>query len=202
MKSLTNILERIKLTKEDISGMIRDAKKEKVTEPEEVVQDTISEKIFSSLQTFEAYIKDIYLLKNQSITGLSTLYEQILRSNESKDLKELITSETGKSLKGGEYQMTSTEGELFDIIDTVIKIPNGHASELWFAIVFKGLVVGGKGDTPDVVVDNETVSLKAYGTATFDFGSLDPETSNHLNSFLMLAQLLTNIETENKSLKK
>jgi hypothetical protein len=30
MKSLTNILERIKLTKEDISGMIRDAKKEKV----------------------------------------------------------------------------------------------------------------------------------------------------------------------------
>jgi len=198
MKSLTNILERIKLTKEDISGMIRDAKKEKVTEPEEVVQDTISEKIFSSLQTFEAYIKDIYLLKNQSITGLSSLYEQILRSNKSSDLKVLITSETGKSLKGGEYTMSSTESELFDIINTAIKIPNGHASELWFAIVFKGLVVGAKGDTPDVVVNNETVSLKAYGNATFDFGSLDPETSKHLNSFLTLAQLLTNLDV-NKS---
>ena len=37
MKSLTNILERIKLTKEDISGMIRDAKKEKVTDENLVV---------------------------------------------------------------------------------------------------------------------------------------------------------------------
>ena len=56
MKSLTNILERIKLTKEDISGMIRDAKKEKVTEPEEPVQDTISEDPFKSAEAFEKYI--------------------------------------------------------------------------------------------------------------------------------------------------
>lgn len=199
MKSLTNILERIKLTKEDISGMIRDAKKEKVTEPEEPVQDTISEDPFRSAEAFESYLRERqYLSETQRITGLSALYQQIMKSSMSSGLKALIISKTGKSLKGGEYPMSSIEGELFDIIETTIKIPNGHASELWFAIVFNGLVVGGKGDTPDVEVGNKTVSLKAYGKATFDFGSLDPETSKHLNSFLTLAQLLTNIDV-NKS---
>lgn len=198
MKPLTNILERIKLTKEDISGMIRDAKKEKVTEPEELVQDTISEDPFSSRQLFEKYIRERYLSKGQSITGLSSLYDQIMQNDMSGELDILITSEIGKSLKSGEYSMSATEGDLFDIIENTVKISNGHASELWFAIVFKGLVVGAKGKTPDVEVGNQTVSLKAYDSATFDFGSLDPETSKHLNSFLMLAQLLTNIDV-NKS---
>lgn len=198
MKSLTNILERIKLTKEDISGMIRDAKKEKVTEPEMPGRNTILEEIFSSREAFDVYIRDTYLLENQSITGLSALYKDIIKNDESDDLIELFNPESSKSLKGGEYPMSSTEGKLFDIIDTTIKIPNGHSSELWFAIVFNGLVVGGKGDTPDVEVGNQTVSLKAYGKATFDFGSLDPETSKHLNSFLTLAQLLTNMDV-NKS---
>jgi hypothetical protein len=198
MKSLINILERIKLTKEDISGMIRDAKKEKVTEPEELVQDTISSDPFSSAEAFNAYIRERYLSKGQTISGLDALYNEIILSNMSSDLEGLVTSDTNKSLKGGEYSIAGVEGELYDIIQRTIKIDNGHETELWFAIIFNGVVVGAEGKTPDVKVGNQTVSLKAYKTPTFDFGSLDAETSKHLNSFLNLAQLLTNLDV-NKS---
>ena len=198
MKPLTNILERIKLTKEDISGMIRDAKKEKVTEPEEPVQDTISEDPFKSAEAFEKYIRERYILKGQGVSGLDSLYITILNDTESDEIQKLFNPKFAKSLKGGEYPITGIEGKLYDMIQDTIKITNGHESELWFAIVFNGKVVGAEGKTPDVRIGNQTVSLKAYGSATFDFGSLDAETSKHLNSFLMLAQLLTNIDV-NKS---
>jgi len=198
MKSLTNILDRIKLTKEDISGMIRDAKKERVTEPEEPIQDTISEDPFSSPQEFDAYIRQRYLSENQTISGLDALYIEILGSNNSDELENLITSKTNKPLKSGEYSISGIEGELYDILKRTVKIKNGHETELWFAIVFKGLVVGAKGLTPDVEVGNQTVSLKDYTETTFDFGTLDDLTSEHLNSFLNLAQLFTSAKV-NKS---
>ena len=198
MKPLTNILERIKLTKEDISGMIRDAKKEKVTEPEELVQDTISEDPFSSPQEFEKYIREKYILKGQGVSGLDALYNTILTDDDSDEIQKLFDPKFAKSLKGGEYPIAGIEGKLYDMIQDTIKITNGHESELWFAIIFNGKVVGAEGKTPDVRIGNQTVSLKAYKTPTFDFGSLDAETSKHLNSFLTLAQLLTNIDV-NKS---
>ena len=202
MKSLTNILERIKLTKEDISGMIRDAKKEKVTEPEELVQDTISEDPFKSAEAFEKYIRERYLSENQIVTGLDALYIRILDDKNSKKLIDLIKSKTGKSLTAGEYSISDTEGELYDILKRTVKITNGHETELWFAIVFKGLVIGAKGETPDVLVNGKTVSLKAYGSSTFDFGTLDNDSSRLLSIFINLTQLLTDISINPVQLSK
>ena len=199
---IDKILERIKLTKEDISGMINDAKKEKVTEPEKPIQDTISEDPFRSAEAFDAYIRKRYLSENQIVTGLNALYQQIMKSSMSSGLKALIISKTDKSLKGGEYPMSSIDGELYDILKRTVKITNGHETELWFAIVFKGLVIGAKGETPDVLVNGKTVSLKAYRSSTFDFGTLDNDSSRLLSIFINLTQLLTDISINPVQLSK
>jgi len=157
---------------------------------------------FRSAEAFEAFIKERYLSENQSISGLDALYNKIILNDISGDLIKLITSETNKSLKSGEYTISDTEGELYDILKRTVKIDNGHESELWFAIVFKGLVIGAKGDTPDVLVNGKTVSLKAYGTSTFDFGTLDNDSSRLLSIFISLCHLLTPISINPVQLSK
>lgn len=161
-------------------------------------RDRSNKNPFRSAEAFGGYIRQRYLSENQSIFGLDALYNEIILSDMSSDLERLITSKTNKPLKSGEYSISGIEGELYDILKRTVKIKNGHETELWFAIVFKGLVVGAKGLTPDVEVGSQTVSLKDYTETTFDFGTLDDLTSEHLNSFLSLAQLFTSAKL-NKS---
>lgn len=161
-------------------------------------RDRSNKNPFRSAEAFDAYIRKRYLSENQIVTGLNALYNEIILSDMSNELENLIISETGKSLKAGEYSISGIEGELYDILKRTVKITNGHETELWFAIVFNGVVVGAKGLTPDVEVGSETISLKDYTETTFDFGTLDDLTSEHLNSFLSLAQLFTSAKL-NKS---
>ena len=200
MKSLTNILERIKLTKEDISGMINDAKKEKVTDPEEVVQDTISEDPFSSLEAFTSFITDTYLVTGQKIEDLSNFYRDTV---DNSDLRKFINNPPNKNLSVGSYPMTDIEKKLYYIINKDVIIPNGHPSELWFAIVFNGKVTGAVGkSTPDIEVGGETVSLKSYDTATFDFGKIDKDSARLLSIFISLSNILTSVPIDHAQLSR
>jgi len=200
MKSLTNILDRITLTKEDISGMIRDAKKEKVTEPEEVVQNTISEDPFISLEAFTSFITRTYLVTGQKIEDLSNFYRDTV---DNSDLREFINNPPNKNLSVGSYPMTDIEKKLYYIINKDVIIPNGHPSELWFAIVFNGKVTGAVGkSTPDIEVGSETVSLKSYDTATFDFGKIDKDSAKLLSVFISLSNILTSAPIDTAQLSR
>jgi hypothetical protein len=200
MKSLTNILDRIKLTKEDISGMIRDAKKEKVTDPGEVVQDTISEDPFTSLEAFTSFITGTYLVTGQKIEDLSNFYRDTV---DNSDLRKFINNPPNKNLSVGSYPMTDIEKKLYYIINKDVIIPNGHPSELWFAIVFNGKVTGAVGkSTPDIEVGSETVSLKSYDTATFDFGKIDKDSAKLLSVFISLSNILTSVPIDPAQLSR
>jgi hypothetical protein len=200
-----NILERITLTKEDIHGMINDAMKnskskentDKVDSTTDISDDFGKIDPFSTFETFSNFIRKRYFPKGQSISGLDAFYKEVILSKNSDEIKNLISSEkTNKTLQQGEYPIDGTEADLYNIISDTIKIKNGHESELWFAIVFKGLVVGSRGETPDVLVKDDTISLKDYTNNVFDFGSLDSDTIKHLNKFISLAVLLTNLEVK------
>jgi len=202
---IDKILNRITLTKEDIHGMINDAmKKTKSKESTDKVDSTpdISDVFdtidpFSTFEEFSNFIRERYLSEGQNISGLDAFYKEVILSKDSDKLKVLISSEkTNKTLQQGEYPIVGTEADLYNIISHTVKIKNGHESELWLAIVFKGLVVGARGKTPDVEVKGDTISLKDYTNNVFDFGSLDSDTIKHLNKFISLAVLLTNLEVK------
>ena len=130
----------------------------------------VNENPFGSFKAFDIFIRETYLAPGQPINGLINFYSDVVSNSR---LQKFILDPPKKNLRTGTYPISGMERELYDIIETGIKIPNGHSSELWFAIVFKGLVVGAQGKTPDVEVGNQTVSLKNYTTATFDFGTLE-----------------------------
>lgn len=147
----------------------------------------VNENPFGSLKDFENFIIKTYA-PGQRINGLDTFYNSVVNNSR---YRELILNPPAKSLQTDTYPISGTEKELYNIINKDIRIPNGDPSELWFAIVFKGLVVGARGKTPDVEVGSQTVSLKNYSVITFDFGTLDTESKKILSSLVRLSFLLT-----------
>jgi hypothetical protein len=155
-----------------------------------------SNDVFSDINTFTDFIMNTYAVAGQQIIGLQSMYDQIIKNPEQQQLKNLITSTNSTELKTGVTPIRGINAILYDIIENTIKIPNGDQSELWFAIVFKGKVAGAVaadgGIESDIVVGNDTVSLKNYKDITFDFGSLPAAGTQLLNEFLEIAKLLTN----------
>lgn len=152
--------------------------------------------LISNAIDFEKFILDKYSVKGQSIIGLPGMYDAIMKSEESADLLDLITTSSRvMELSTGVIPIRGVYGTLYTIIRNTIKIPNGDESELWFAIAFKGLVKGAvageSGIEADIEVGNQTVSLKNYEKITFDFGSLSADGVQLLNGFLEMAKLLT-----------
>jgi hypothetical protein len=154
---------------------------------------------WNSVDSFTKFIKTNYLVPGQSIGDLTNFYRDTVNNLK---IKEFIINPPQKELKTGVYPIRGIERELYDIINNDVTISNGEPSELWFAIVYKGKVTGAVGEaTPDIEVNNQTVSLKNYSETTFDFGTLDSDTTELLNSFLSLASLLTS-QPVNKSLTR
>ena len=150
---------------------------------------------FSNSIEFEDYILSKYAVPGQEIIGLQPMYDSIIKNTESAELIELITGNSVLNLKTGSYPIRGVHGTLYDIIENIIKIPNGDQSELWFAISFKGkvsgAVAGESGIEADIEVGDQTISLKNYNKITFDFGSLPAAGTQLLNDFLEMAKLLT-----------
>ena len=150
---------------------------------------------FDDAQSFEQYVKTKFSVEGQQIIGLLSMYEEVMAHPEASQLIELVTGAPQLRLATGVVPIRGIYGELYSIIERTVKIPNGDESELWFAIVYgglvKGAVAGESGIEADVEVGSETISLKNYKKATFDFGSLPAEGVQLLNSFLEMAKLLT-----------
>jgi hypothetical protein len=153
--------------------------------------------VFVDSDNFEDYILKHYSVPGQKIIGLQSLYDTINRLHPATAIKvfDLIRLPADLQLKTGVFPIRKEFEILYDVIKQTVKIPNGDESELWFAIVFDGKVVGAvpgeSGIESDVIVGTQTVSLKNYESTTFDFGSLAPEATQMLNNFLEMAKLLT-----------
>jgi len=159
-------------------------------------EDVITEQTqITNAASFEQYIIQNFAVDKQQFIGLKGMYNEIMDHPESAQLIQLITSPPQMRLAAGAVPIRGIYGELYNIIESTIKIPNGDFSELWFAIAYggqvKGAVAGNTGIEADIEVGTDTVSLKNYEKTTFDFGSLPTEGVQLLNSFLEMAKLLT-----------
>jgi hypothetical protein len=150
---------------------------------------------FTNVSEFQSFILQKFSVQGQQIIGLPSMYDAVMRHENSADIVRLITTDEKLLLKTGAFPIRGTYGDLYNIIRSTIKIPNGDESELWFAIAFKGLVSGAVaepyGIEADIQIGDETVSLKNYENTTFDFGSLPTKGTQLLNEFLEIAKLLT-----------
>ena len=157
-----------------------------------------------TVKEFETLVLKKYVAPNQKISGLSFLYENIVKSDNASELFSLVEKSGGKTLQTGEYSITDKlENELYFLISNSITIPNGNPSELWFAIMYDGKVVGGvkseeTGDAAaDVIVDGKSVSLKNYSSSgTIDLGTLPSDTSKSFNKLLNFLGMVTGTEID------
>jgi len=160
---------------------------------------------FSDGIQFEQFIYDEYAMEGQRFMGLPLLYEKIQQSPNAVQLISIITDRRSTDLRGGEYKIEGLDAELYQLIRDTVKIPNGHYSELWFAIKFNGEVKGGvAGDSivSDVDVGNDGVSLKDYDKiSTVDFGNLTSGAALLLKTAVNSFEMLTGI-TINKSMTR
>jgi hypothetical protein len=101
--------------------------------------------------------------------------------------------------KVNKTSIKNVDGDLFNLIMSYIKLDNGDASELWFAIMFNGKAKGGvateDGIESDVEVGNQGVSVKNYKKiGNIDFGSLPKDELKELKTITNLLILLTGVE--------
>jgi hypothetical protein len=159
-----------------------------------------SNSYFNNADQFVEFIMSEYAMEGQQFLGLPLLFEKINKSPNKDKIFSLITDLDKKPLTSGDYKIQGTDADLYQIILETIKVPNGHYSELWFAIKFNGEVKGGvAGDSivSDVDVGADGVSLKDYEKiSTVDFGNLTADTALLLkiavNSFEMLTGMQIN----------
>lgn len=159
-----------------------------------------SNSYFNNTDQFVEFIMSEYAMEGQQFLGLPLLFEKINKSPNKDKIFSLITDLDKKPLTSGDYKIQGTDAELYQLISETIKVPNGHYSELWFAIKFNGEVKGGvAGDSivSDVDVGADGVSLKDYEKiSTVDFGNLTADTALLLkiavNSFEMLTGMQIN----------
>lgn len=158
---------------------------------------TVATESFLDAQEFEQFIVKTYSVPGQELIGLRGMYDAIqqLPDDEKNAVLDIVRKPANLTLRTGVTPIRGSFETLYDIIRDTIKIPNGDESELWFAIVYdgrvKGAVAGDTGIEADIEINGQTVSLKNYNKTTFDFGSLDAESTEQLNSFIELAKLLT-----------
>jgi len=170
-------------------------------EDEQPVQD------IQTKEDFIEIIKSKYIHPQQTIQNLEGLYNIIKVSWNKYKIYEIILSSTGEQIGPGQYKMNKLQSELYTAIDTTVKIKNGHPSELWFAIIYKGQVEGSVSGDSEIESDvrlstGETISLKAYTKTQYDLGTLPADARSYLTKFVALSQIvLDNIEDDSLSFK-
>jgi len=148
---------------------------------------------------FAKFVQEKYAVQGQTINGLDNLYNAIQSSPRKDELMNLIKNSGNKTLTPGKTSIKNVDSELFNLIMSYIKLDNGDASELWFAIMFNGKAKGGvateDGIESDVEVGNQGVSVKNYKKiGNIDFGSLPKDELKELKTITNLLILLTGVE--------
>jgi hypothetical protein len=203
------ILEMTELTPLEARTIVNRAQGLNEDDPIEISKKSQPIPEFSNAEEFEQYIRKEYSVPEQTIGGLQVLYNQL---QDDVEVINMIQSKTPEvSIQPGPFRIQGKFARLYDAIETNIKIKNGHASELWFAIVFKGIVKGAVKNIPSMGIENDLksdvvtrdgtrFSLKAYNDITFDFGMLPKDAIMYLRSFIALAELITGKKLETSSL--
>lgn len=203
------ILEMTELTPLEARTIVNRAQGLNEDDPIEISKKSQPIPEFSNAEEFEQYIRKEYSVPEQTIGGLQVLYNQL---QDDVEVINTIQSKTPEvSIQPGPFRIQGKFARLYDAIETNIKIKNGHASELWFAIVFKGIVKGAVKNIPSMGIENDLksdvvtrdgtrFSLKAYNDITFDFGMLPKDAIMYLRSFIALAELITGKKLETSSL--
>jgi|TARA_R100000027_G_scaffold67588_1_gene67033 hypothetical protein len=202
---LRNVLrERTDLSINEQDAIVRRAMGLEEQEDDVESDDLVSKKEQQRLIT---YIETNYKFNDQSINNLDFFSIKILESEFKQQLLEIIYSNTPYyNLERGDIRITGNALELYNIC-SIVKVPNGHWSELFFALMFKGRVKGGvAGDDNNIKSDVELnnpkadISVKSYIETTYDCGTLPAGTYTKLKKFIALSELLTGIDVQTASL--
>jgi len=152
-----------------------------------------------SANEFESFILANYTKSGQSINNIDGMYDRVVRLDptDRQEVVKKIGLNSKRALNHGGYSMGKYEKLLFDIIKSTIKIPNGHFSELWFAIIHDGEVSGAvaTAESPiesDVDVGSDGVSLKNYSRiSNVDFGKLPGDLASEFRDIVAVFSLMT-----------
>lgn len=169
--------------------------------------------IMESPEAFEAYVGKTYAYSAgtvvQQIENLDALYAKIKQISQPQydAVVNIITDTTPYyTLRRDDIRITGTALLLYNACK-VVKIPNGHWSELFFAFMFKGRVKAGvAGEEDNIKSDVETsnppanISVKSYESVTYDCGTLPDGSYNKLKKFIALGELLTGIDMETSTM--
>lgn len=198
---LENVLRKHKLDPAPFITALTEADVDKDGKPDDSKDDRFiadSQPWMETLDAFEKFIFDNYVMAGQQLDNLDVLYRKLIDTPDParKNIIKIIGKNTKRKLSGSSYKMGQYEKMLFDLIKGSVKVPNGHHSELWFAIIhdgeIKGGVAGESGIVSDVDVDTDGVSLKNYSKMNaVDFGSLDPDLSREFSGMVSLLSILT-----------
>ena len=197
------------LSEQEINQTVRQAKG--VNEQPDLENDVDADTTVGELtiEEFTSVMYNRYINAAQEVSNLNALYNYItkLPQEVQEDIKVLLVNDTpALTLENGQVQLTGTIKELYDAIDkSGVKVKNGHPSELWFAIIFKGDVAGAVGGEEGIESDvnlrsGEKISLKAYTDASFDFGTLDGEAGTYLKKFESIAEIVTGVKPRYSSM--
>ena len=157
---LQDILQELtELEQPAIQRIVRNAKGLEEADPGEVEPESVTTTFTGHETEFELdedmffqILRERYINEMQDVQNIPALYKYIttkLPESDQIEIKEILLSKTpnpGFPLENGREQITGVAKTLYDAIaNSGIKVTNGHFSELWFAIIFKGQVAGAIG---------------------------------------------------------
>ena len=202
-QELRSVLQEMTdLSETDQDAIVRRAQGLTEDEEDDIVITTAPEN-----QKLITYIETNYKFTEQTIDNLDFFSLKVLESRSKEQLLEIIYSNTPYyDLSRSDIRITGIALELYNIC-SVVKVTNGHWSELFFALMFKGRVKGSTaGDNNNIKSDVELnnpkvdISVKSYMETTYDCGSLPTGAYTKLKQFIALSELITGINVESISL--
>jgi len=178
-------------------------------EEDEDESQSASDDFMTSAESFIKYIQQYYTVSGQIIENLDALYNKLksIPKPAYDDVIDILKDTNPYyPLTRSDIRILGTALILYNACK-VIKIPNGHWSELFFAFVFKGRVKAGvAGDEDNIKSDVETtnppanISIKSYEKTTYDCGTLPTGAYPKLKKFIALGELLTGIDMETSTI--
>ena len=201
--------EMTALTTEQRDQIVNQARGLNEQPGDEEIQPTLTD-FMASPQLFTTYVTRYYTIEGQSIENLDALYDKLkgIAQPMYDGVIDILKDTTNPyyPLTKSDIRITGTALVLYDVCK-VVKIPNGHWSELFFAFMFKGRVKAGVGGDEnniksDVITTNPpaNISIKSYESTTYDCGTLPTGAYSKLKKFIALGELLTGIDIETASM--
>lgn len=141
-----------------------------------------------------------------NISGIKYFYLDVVKCDISivNYIQDIINSIGKKIITDSIIDLSDNDLLLLNIIRTNLKVVNKDPSEIWFSLLYNGML-SVNNEVTDIIVNNKLVSLKCYTTGTqyvIDMGSLPNDKSIKFRSDINLICDLLSIDLYTSSVSR